>query len=980
MNLKNNKNITLALLTASILIFSFFIYQTITSFNNYKEKENTLSHILVIEKIDYIINQIAKEKIYSSVYLGRQNKVSRTQVHSSRKTVDHQIEEMLMFLHENSIFLNQEYFFKEVSSNLIAIRKEIDLHNNRDILRSYGTRVITPLRQKINFYGQNFPHQYQNELETFKELVDIKYNLDRESCFISFILTSSKKMTSNELSIWDSFIKDDINPRFEKLNNKKILIEIHQTIDPSHFSEIKNHERAEIFNHVLTGEYELPIERWLNVAATKIDKINLAQNMLFIESKSTLLKEITLIKEDKNLLLIATIFFFLLILMLLYLNYNIRKNSQYLTETLKEIEKDLNEKQKLEIHEVIKKNDTIEIYKFLANAIKEPSREKDNFLANMSHEIRTPLNGIIGFTNLLKSENLEGTQREFLDIIEESSNNLLYIVNDILDFAKVSSGKIEIENISFNLMEKLETTIDSYAIKASQKNIELGLFIDPNLPTQIMGDPTRISQVLLNLLSNAIKFTPDKGQVFIRIEKVSQNPKDIDVKFTVTDSGIGIEEDKKNKIFDAFSQADVSTNRKFGGTGLGLTISSKFVELMNGMLEIESKEKEGSTFFFTLKLDKSPFAKTQVDKKYAHITIGYLEDLQLSITQSDKNFESYIQHLGANFRSYNIAELFESESIPDILFIDEKYIQKELLKRCLRLETKIILIANTNSKIHPDIPKNKILKVMNKPLNFSKILKALELLGPVKKSIAYKEPETFKDMNILVADDNIINQKLISKILKNLEANVSLASNGKEAFNLYQENLYDIILMDIEMPIMSGIEATKQIIAHEKEFKKRHTPIIALTANNTEKDKKQYFDNGMDGYLQKPLQIVSLKNILQKYFKIKKKPILLYKGTKVSGRIYEAILNNLGYRVDISYSENEFRNQISNKKYGFALFDAKSLINPNVEASQKKMVALIKEHGIIPLAFTEEKGYQRYCQTINTKSNAEELEDFLKQA
>jgi CheY-like chemotaxis protein len=337
-----------------------------------------------------------------------------------------------------------------------------------------------------------------------------------------------------------------------------------------------------------------------------------------------------------------------------------------------------------------------------------------------------------------------------------------------------------------------------------------------------------------------------------------------------------------------------------------------------------------------------------------------------------------------------MAELFASKALPDILFIDERHINKELLKRCLRLEMKIILIATSNSKIHTDIPKNKILKIINKPINFSKSLQALELLGTSKNSqrtILTKERETFENMDILVVEDNIINQKLIFNILKNLKAKVSLASNGKEALKISKENFYDIILMDIEMPIMGGIEATERIIAHEKEFNKKHTPIIALTANNTEKDKKQYLDNGMDGYLQKPLQITSLKNILNKYFKIKdvkveekKKHILLYKGTKVSGRIYEAVLNNLGYKVDITYSETEFKRQVSNKKYEFALFDAKQLLHRTTEESQKEMVKLIKNHGATPLSFTEEKNYKRYCRTINEGSSVNELEAFLKQA
>ena len=204
-----------------MIIFSFFLYKTIVLSKEYMEKENTLNHILLIEKIDYIINKIEKEKIYSAVYLGQQKETTRNQVDSSRKTVDHEIEETLMFLNKNSIFSHQKYFFKEISNNLISIRKEIDLHTDKKILQNYETDVITLLKENINLYGQNFSAQYHNELNTFKTLISIKENLNRESCFIAFILSDSQKMTSSELLLWDMFIKNDVTPNFQQLNDKK---------------------------------------------------------------------------------------------------------------------------------------------------------------------------------------------------------------------------------------------------------------------------------------------------------------------------------------------------------------------------------------------------------------------------------------------------------------------------------------------------------------------------------------------------------------------------------------------------------------------------------------------------------------------------------------------------------------------------------------------------------------------------------------
>ena len=617
----------------------------------------------------------------------------------------------------------------------------------------------------------------------------------------------------------------------------------------------------------------------------------------------------------------------------------------------------------------------------------------NNFLASMSHELRTPLNGILGFTDILKDTKLNNEQQEFVSIIQDSSTNLLHIVNDILDFSKVESGKIELESIPFNPIEKFELTIESYSAKVAQKGIELGLYIDPQLPSIIIGDPTKLSQVILNLLSNAIKFTNTDGLVNISIEKVSDSAKEIGVKFSIKDSGKGIAEDKIDTIFEAFSQESVSTNREFGGTGLGLTISRQFVEVMGGKLEIASEINKGTTFFFTIALSKPAHSKSKLVSYDFKQNVGYIIPKgENPYKEIDKNLKAYVQHTGSKFETYYQEDIFKlkEEELPHILFINHRYSQnEELLNKFFNLKTKIVLISCADTRKISLLYKNKIDNFIFKPINLSKTLKTLQELKEETTNIKLKEKKestpkakiNFKK-EILVVEDNLINQKLLLNILKNMNMNINitLANNGLEAFKLYQKNKYQIILMDIQMPIMTGEESTKKIIEYEKEHQLEHTPIIALTANNMQRDISSYLENGMDNYLSKPIQLEKLKDIITKYAKKKTdnkaKNILLYKETEVAGKIYSAMLQNFGYNVDSYHLKEEFKQQVKNDKYQLILFDTK--LSDNID-DMNETIVMIQNSTATPFAFTDNSAYQSYCNILNPRIYGEELKKSLEE-
>ena len=598
---------------------------------------------------------------------------------------------------------------------------------------------------------------------------------------------------------------------------------------------------------------------------------------------------------------------------------------------------------------------------FIQKNIEKKVKSTDNlseahqFLANMTHELRTPLTGMLGFVTLLKESELDAEQEKYVGTIEKSSHNLLTLVNNILDYSKASSGKTELDNHPFDMMETIEESVEGYITKVAEKYIELGLYIDPSLPRNLIGDSSKISQVILNLLSNAIKFTPEHGLVNISIIRIAETNNDIKINFSVKDSGIGISKDKIEKIFEAFSQAEISTSREFGGTGLGLSISSSFVEMMGGKLDIESKENEGTTFFFSLVLQKESFVVPYARHNLAQKNIAYvIPHDNRTYELIDKNLEHYIHSTNANYKTYYQDEVFELTKLPDILFINHRYLLEEgLLDKFLALKTKIILISCAEPEKITTLYEKRVSNFIFKPINYSKIINAL----------TFKEKEKINidsSYEILVVEDNTINQKLIHKLLLNMKMNVTLANNGLEGFELYKKNRYNIVLMDIQMPIMSGIESTKKIRAYEKEEALSATPIIAVTANNSRENIKEYLAIGMDDFLAKPINIKKLENVIKEYTKGNKKIILLYKDNQLTTKIYTSILEQLGYKVDACFDKDIFIDKFSNKLYSMVLFDTETFDNSH----ETNLICDIAISSTIPsFAFSVNSQYKR-CSTL----------------
>jgi len=896
-----NNKIKLISLFPLLLLLLIATYSADKAYTQVSKSQDIIKNIKKNEHKSTLISQLSKERALASSLIATENAESK--VFSTH-------------ISENDFSLLNSNKLQSLKRIRLSIEKRQT--NFQELFYDvYSNAILTPLFKEAHEEYTISLNPEINEISTLiKELYQNLENNTFQRDYLSYFIAKNQALSSNEmLSLFQHqptvFNTDKITNTQLREDTKLYLNSIKEK------QSFKDAEQLflQVQNNFNDGQYNVSIGSWINENSVKIDHIQ----KLIKKNEITLLQKIEAYNTNQSIILYVSLF--LLALSLIFsimgfiafreLRHNINDLEEMLSNSIIDGD-DVYDEVEMSLYKNIdlkSKEGMRNAYKLIETLIEnaksdkieaiEANASKSLFLANMSHEIRTPLNGIVGFTELLKSTNLDDEQKEFINIVEKSSENLLSIINNILDLSKIESNKTELDIIIFDPIVEFENAVETYGIRASEKNIELDFFLDPAIDKKLLGDSVKIKEVLINLLSNAIKFTDLGGKIKVEIKKVSTIENQTEIAFSIEDNGVGMTKEQQLNVFSAFTQADVSITRKYGGTGLGLTISTKFLELMGAELKLESQKEKGTRFYFNIVfeevLESTEIAMSPKFEDMSICKFNYDLPVQQDVYLS-QYFKSFnVEHSGFNTAS-DLKKCNEDKNLKSI-WIDVDNTEDNLLKTIYKINSqKIILLSSFSNRDKLENLGINVAKILYKPITPTKVIQGLNASNSIKieKTLDISKASPFKNIqfqgNILVAEDNFINQKLIKQVLLRYGVTVELANNGLEAFEKRKSETYDLIFMDIQMPVMDGVEATHEIINYEVEEELQHIPIVALTANALNGDRERFMSEGLDEYIPKPIETNELLYILKKF--LTAKPEEVKKNiTKKTQTILEPIAN-----------------------------------------------------------------------------------------
>ncbi|MBN2768541.1 MAG: response regulator [Campylobacterales bacterium] len=1036
-----NNRLRLIGLFPIILLLAISTYFLLNSYKDYEKARIAKSTLENNKLISEAIDKIAKERdvniLFRTTPQESSEKTLKAQENETnfaidalkknlKKTEGPLIPIVFTLLGEKSE-LDSATYMKMISNlgNLDKIRADAKVENQsftKVFFDGYTAQLILPMVTTLSETSRPlfFDKESAMAAATLQDIYVAKHNAAIERGYISYFLNTKSPMSRSEVQSWIEFSthsnalgvgkmgKDALKDKIDSILLNKKAEKI--------FQDIMIMENAVNSGH-LSGNFSIDAKSWFNL---QTERLTLLSNIELELSKKISDNAAALETKSLNTMLITGVIILITLILALigYLttrkvSHNTQELEKIITKGLEEIGDEGEFKNKhFSLHTFDGIRDSYSFIEKLVETAKsdklaalQANEAKSLFLANMSHEIRTPLNGIVGFTELLKNTDLNQEQEEYISIIDKSSENLLDIINNILDLSKIESNKIEIENIIFDTAEELESTVETYGASAADKNIDLNFYIDPSISPKLKGDSTKIKEIIINLLSNAIKFTPSDGEISLEITKDTSTPSSREglsnIVFKVKDNGIGMTKDQQKTIFEAFSQADASVTRKFGGTGLGLTISSQFAQKMGGSLDVESSKDRGSTFILRLPLEEVELGTSETKDRYHNLVIGKYESNRASTTL-DKNLKDYFRHFGAELRLFETAkdlkDLFD-KNVCKNYWIDIDKADPQILEALPKMDqTKLTLLASVRSKDKIEKMGLSTKNVLFKPITFTKTQEALErsltnvsTKSPIKKQM---QKSKFK-AKALIAEDNAINQKLITKVLNEFGLEAEVANNGLEAFEKRRNKEYDIIFMDIQMPVMDGVEATHEILDFEEDDAMPHIPIVALTANALKGDRERFLSEGMDEYITKPIETTELLYILNKFLadkaietppeilveepakkasqpqkkvekkaetpppapkteqketkskntEAKDKKIIIFKASRLENKIYGRIIQNMKFPYDICEDIECFKEKLLSGEYDIVFID--SLIFNESLQDVETDILLVGDEGII---------------------------------